>query len=105
MMPSVLLIPTTEIPFHFLHFPITQCEALLTHVLTHPCLSQALANTAVFWDDPTITQLILLYQSHIIVCLISSCLIVPLIPVEISEALNAGLSAACSTIFVLLVDR
>ena len=45
-MPSVLSIPTTEIPFHFLCFPIIQQEALLTHVLTHPHLFQALSDTA-----------------------------------------------------------
>ena len=46
-----------------------------------------------------------LYCSYIIVCLLSTCLIIPLIPVDVSEALDTTLSTAHSTIFVMLVDR
>ena len=66
-MPSVLSIPTAEIPFHFLHFPITQCETLLAHVLTHPHLSQALVDTAVIQGNPVLQQLFPLYCSYVII--------------------------------------
>ena len=104
-MPSILSIPAAEIPFHFLHFPITQQETLLSHVLTHPCLFQALTDTAIIQGNPVLQQLFPLYQSYVIICLLSTHLIIPLVPVEISEALDASLSTAYSSIFVLLVDR
>ena len=104
-MPSVLLIPTAEIPFHFLPFPITQHKTLLAHVLTHPCLSQALVDTTFIQGNPIHQQLFPLYHSFAIIHLISSYLIVPLVPIEIMEALDTGLSSAHSVIFVLLVDQ
>ena len=92
---SILNVPVAEIPFHFLCFPIIQRVTLLAHILTHPCLA----------NNPIITQLVPLYWSYVIVCLLSTHLIIPLVPIEVSEALDSTLSVAHSTIFVLLVDR
>ena len=104
-MPSILSIPTAEIPFHFLCFPITQCETLLAHVLTHPHLSRALVETAFNQGNPVLQQFFPLFYSYVIVSLISFCLVVSLVFLEIPKALDTGLSTACPAIFVLLVDQ
>ena len=104
-MPSILSIPTAEIPFHFLCFPITQCETLLAHVLTHPHLSRALVETAFNQGNPVLQQLFPLFYSYVIVSPISFCLVVSLVFLEITKALDTGLSTACPAIFVLLVDQ
>lgn len=60
-MTSILLIPTHEIPFHFLCFPVPQQETLITHVLVYLRLSMSIADTPTFRADPVLTQLIPLF--------------------------------------------
>lgn len=78
---------------------------ILAHILMHPHLLLALAQTHTFKEDPVLSQLVPLFHNYTLVCLMYACLALPHLPTEISEAFDAVLSTAQSTIIVLLVDR
>ena len=104
-MPSILNTPAVEIPIHFFHLPIAQREILLVNVLTDPVLYERILASALYYDDPVFPQTITLFHNYVLIRQMFACLAIPRLPIQIAEAFNPALSAARSTVLVLLVDR
>ena len=104
-MPSILNTPAAEIPIHFFRLPIAQREILLVNVLTDPVLYERILASALYHDDPVFPQAITLFHNYVLVCQMFACLAIPRLPIQITEAFDPALSAARSTILILLVDR
>ena len=75
------------------------------NVLMDSVLYKQIINSALYHDDPTFTQAIILFWNYILVSQLFSCLAVPCFPVQIAEAFNTALTAAHTAILVLLVHR
>ena len=60
-MPSILNTPTNEIPLHLFHLPIAQQEVLLVNILTDLVLYEWIINSALYHDNPTFTQAIVIF--------------------------------------------
>ena len=104
-MPSILNTPANKIPLHLFCLPIAQREILLVNVLTDPILYEQIISSTLYHNDPTFTQAIIIFQNYVLIRQLFSRLAVPRLPVQIAEAINPALSAARTTVFVLLVDR
>ena len=104
-MPSILSTPTAKIPIHFFRLPVTQREILLVNVLTDPILYERILASALYHDDPIFPQAITLFHNYVLIRQMFACLAVPRLPVQITEAFDPALSAARTTMLVLLVDR
>ena len=104
-MPSILSTPTAEIPIHFFRLPVTQREILLVNVLTDPILYERILASALYHDNPIFPQAITLFHNYVLIRQMFARLAVPHLPVQIAEAFDPALSAACTTMLVLLVDR
>ena len=104
-MPSILNTPTNEIPIHFFHLPIAQREILLVNVLTDPVLYNRIIASALYHNDPIFPQAITLFRNYVLICQMFARLAIPRLPVQITKAFDPALSAACTTVLVLLVDR
>ena len=105
IMPSILNTPANKIPLHLFHLPIAQREVLLVNVLTDPILYEQVISSALYHDDPAFTQAIIIFRNYVLIRQLFSCLAVPCLPVQITEAFDPTLSTACTAILVLLVDR
>ena len=104
-MPSILNTPANEIPLHLFCLPIAQREVLLVNILTNPILYERIVLSALYHDDPTFTQAVIIFQNYVLIRQLFSHLAVPHLPVQITEAFDPTLSAAHTAIVVLLVDR
>ena len=104
-MPSILNTPAAEIPIHFFHLPIAQREILLVNVLTDPVLYKRILTSALYHNDPIFPQAITLFCNYVLICQMFARLAIPCLPIQITEAFDPTLSAAHSTILILLVDR
>ena len=104
-MSSILNTPANEIPIHFFCLPTAQREILLVNVLTNPVLYERIITSTLYHDDPIFPQVITLFRNYVLIRQMFACLAIPHLPVQIAEAFNPTLSAACTTILVLLVDR
>ena len=104
-MPSILNTPAAEIPIHFFCLPIAQREILLVNVLTDPVLYKRILTSALYHDDPVFPQTITLFCNYVLIHQMFACLALPHLPVQIAEAFDPALSAARTTMLVLLVDR
>ena len=60
-MPSILNTPANDIPLHLFHLPVTQREVLLVNVLTDPVLYEQIISLALYHDNPTFTQAIIIF--------------------------------------------
>ena len=104
-MPSILSTPAAEIPIHFFRLPVAQREILLVNVLTNPVLYERILASALYHDDPVFPQVITLFCNYVLICQMFARLAVPHLPIQIAEAFDPALSAARTTMLVLLVDR
>ena len=104
-MPSILNTPAAEIPIHFFRLPITQREILLVNILTDPVLYERILVSALYHNDPVFPQTITLFCNYVLICQMFAHLTIPRLPVHIAEAFDPALSAACSSVLILLVDR
>ena len=104
-MPSILSTPAAEIPIHFFRLPAAQREILLVNILTNPILYERILASALYHDDPIFPQAITLFCNYVLICQMFARLAVPRLPVQIAEAFDPALSAAHSTVLILLVDR
>ena len=104
-MPSILNTPANEIPIHFFHLPIAQREVLLVNILTDPILYEAIITSPCYRDDPTFQQAIVLFRNYTLLQQLFARLAVPRLPIQIAEAFDPTLSATCTSVLVLLVDR
>ena len=104
-MPSILNTPALEIPIHFFHLPTAQREILLVNVLTDPILYERILASALYHDDPVFPQAITLFCNYVLIRQMFARLAVPRLPIQIAEAFDPTLSAAHTTMLVLLVDR
>ena len=104
-MPLILNTPANEIPLHLFRLPIAQREILLVNILTDPILYEQIISSTLYHDNPAFTQAIIIFQNYVLIRQLFSCLAVPHLPVQIAEAFDPALSAAHTTILVLLVDR
>ena len=104
-MPSILNTPTNEIPIHFFRLPVAQREILLVNVLTNPVLYERIITSALYHNDPVFPQAITLFCNYVLIHQMFACLTIPHLPIQIAEAFNPALSAARTTVLVLLVDR
>ena len=104
-MPSILNTPANDIPLHLFRLPVAQREVLLVNVLTDPVLYKRIISLALYHDDPTFTQAIIIFRNYVLIQQLFSRLAVPHLPVQIAEAFDPALSATRTTVLVLLVDR
>ena len=104
-MPSILNTPAAEIPIHFFRLPVAQREILLVNVLTNPILYERILASALYHNDPVFPQTITLFRNYVLIRQMFARLTVPRLPIQIAEAFNPALSAAHTTVLVLLVDR
>ena len=104
-MPSILSTPAAEIPIHFFCLPIAQREILLVNVLTDPILYERILASALYHNDPIFPQVITLFRNYVLIRQMFAHLAIPRLPVQIAEAFDPALSAARTTVLVLLVDR
>ena len=104
-MPSILNTPAAEIPIHFFRLPVAQREILLVNVLTDPILYERILVSSLYHDDPVFPQVITLFCNYVLICQMFARLAIPRLPVQIAEAFDPALSAAHTTVLVLLVDR
>ena len=104
-MPSILNTPANEIPIHFFHLPITQWEVLLVSVLTNPILYESIIASPCYCDDPTFQQAIVLFWNYTLIQQLFARLALPHLPIQIAEAFDPALTATCTSVVVLLVDR
>ena len=104
-MPSILNTPAAKIPIHFFRLPITQREILLVNILTDPILYERILASALYHDNPVFPQTITLFCNYVLIRQMFAHFAVPRLPIHIANAFNPALSAARSTVLVLLVDR
>ena len=104
-MPSILNTPANEIPIHFFRLPIAQREVLLVNVLTDPVLYEIIVASPCYRNDPTFQQAIILFRNYTLIRQLFARLVVPCLPIQIAEAFDPTLAAACTSVLVLLVDR
>ena len=104
-MPLILNTPANEIPIHFFHLPVTQREILLVKVLTNPILYKRIIASTLYHDNPVFPQTITLFCNYVLIHQMFACLTVPCLPIQITKAFDPALSAAHTTVLVLLVDR
>ena len=104
-MPSILSTPAAKIPIHFFCLPVVQREILLVNVLTDPVLYERILASALYHDNPIFPQAITLFHNYVLVHQMFAHLAVPRLPIQIAEAFDPALSAAHTTMLVLLVDR
>ena len=103
-MPSILNTPANEIPIHFFRLPIAQREVLLVNVLTDPILYESIIASPYYRDDPTFQQTIVLFRNYTLIRQLFARLAVPHLPIQIAEAFDPALTAARTSVLVLLVD-
>ena len=65
----------------------------------------ALSQTPVFQANPLFTQLVGLFQNYALIHQLVTCIIILLVPIKASEAVDPPLSIAGSTILGMLMDR
>ena len=104
-MPSILNTPANEIPIHFFRLPVTQQEVLLVNVLTDPILYEFIVTSPHYRDDPTFQQAIVLFRNYTLIRQLFAQLAVPCLPIQIAKAFDPALTAAHTSVLVLLVDR
>ena len=104
-MPSILNTPANEIPIHFFRLPVAQQEVLLVNVLTDPILYEFIVASPRYRNDPTFQQAIILFRNYTLIRQLFARLAVPHLPIQITEASDPALAAACTSVLVLLVDR
>ena len=104
-MPSILNTPTNEIPIHFFRLPVAQQEVLLVNVLTDPVLYEFIVASPHYRDDPTFQQAIVLFRNYTLIRQLFARLAVPRLPIQIAEAFDPTLTAARTSVLVLLVDQ
>ena len=104
-MPSILNTPANEIPIHFFCFPVAQREVLLVNVLTDPVLYEFIIASPCYRDDPTFQQAIVLFRNYTLIRQLFARLAVPCLPIQIAEAFDPALTAARTSVLVLLVDQ
>ena len=104
-MPSILNTPANEIPIHFFRFPVTQREVLLVNVLTDPILYEFIVASPRYHNDPTFQQAIVHFWNYTLVRQLFAQLAVPRLPIQIAKAFDPALTAAHTSVLVLLVDR
>ena len=104
-MPSILNTPAAEIPIHFFRLPIAQREILLVNILTDPVLYERVLASALYHGNPVFPQTITLFCNYVLICQMFAYLAVPRLPIHIAEAFDPALSAAHSSVLILLVDR
>ena len=104
-MPSILNTPANEIPIHFFRLPVAQREILLVNVLTDPVLYKFIIASPRYCDDPTFQQAIVLFRNYTLIRQLFARLAVPRLPIQITKAFDPALTAARTSILVLLVDR
>ena len=104
-MPSILNTLANEIPIHFFCLPVAQQEVLLVNVLTDPILYESIIASPYYRDDPTFQQAIVLFRNYTLIRQLFARLAVPRLPIQIAEAFDPALTAAHTSILVLLVDR
>ena len=104
-MPSILNTPANKIPLHLFRLPIAQREVLLVNVLTDPILYEWVVSSALYHDNPTFTQAIIIFRNYVLIRQLFSCLTVPHLLVQITKAFDPALSTAHTAVLVLLVDR
>ena len=104
-MPSILNTPANEIPLHLFRLPITQREILLVNILTNPILYERIISSTLHHNNPVFTQAVIVFQNYVLIRQLFSCLAVPCLLAQITKAFDPALSAACTTVLVLLVDR
>ena len=104
-MPSILNTPPNKIPIHFFRLPVAQQEVLLVNVLTDPVLYEFIIASPHYRDDSTFQQAIVLFQNYTLIRQLFARLAVPRLPIQIAEAFDPALAAACTSVLVLLVDR
>ena len=102
---SILNTPANNMPIHFFCLPVAQREILLVNVLTNPILYERILASALYHDDPEFPQTITLFHNYVLIRQMFACLAIPHLPVQIAEAFNPALSAACTSVLILLVDR
>ena len=103
-MPSILNTPANKIPIHFFRLPVAQQEVLLVNVLTNPTLYESIIASPRFHDDPTFQQAIVLFWNYTLIRQLFARLAVPRLPIQITEAFDPALTAARTSVLVLLVD-
>ena len=103
-MPSILNTPANEIPIHFFRLPVAQREILLVNVLTDPVLYEFIIASPHYCDDPTFQQAIVLFRNYTLIRQLFARLAVPHLPIQITEAFDPALTAARTSVLVLLVD-
>ena len=104
-MPSILNTPANEIPIHFFCLPVAKQEVLLVNVLTDPILYEFIITSPRYCNDPTFQQAIILFQNYTLIRQLFTRLAVPHLPIQIAEAFDPTLTAAHTSVLVLLVDR
>ena len=104
-MPSILHTLAAKIPIHFFCLPIAQREILLVNVLTDPILYKRIITSALYHNDPIFPQAITLFCNCVLIHQMFACLAVPCLPIQIAKAFDPALSAAYTTVLVMLVDR
>ena len=104
-MPSILSTPTAEIPIHFFRLPVAQREILLVNILTDPVLYERILASALYLNNPVCPHTITLFRNYVLIRQMFARLTIPRLPVQIAEAFDPTLSAARTTVLVLLVDR
>ena len=104
-MPLILNTPANDIPIYFFRLPAAQQEVLLVNVLTDPVLYKAIIASPRYHDDPTFQQAIVLFRNYTLLRQLFARLAVPHLPIQIAEAFDPTLTAARTSILVLLVDQ
>ena len=104
-MPLILNTPANEIPIHFFCLPNAQWEVLLVNILTDPILYESIIASPRYHDDPIFQQAIILFRNYTLIRQLFARLAVPHLPIQIAEAFDPALTAARTSILVLLVDQ
>ena len=104
-MPLILNTPANKIPIHFFRLPVAQREILLVNILTDPILYERIIASALYHNNPVFPQAITLFCNYVLIRQMFAHFTVPRLPTQIAEAFDPALSAACTTMLVMLVDR
>ena len=104
-MPSILSTPANKIPIHFFRLPVAQREILLVNILTDPILYERIIASTLYHNDPIFPQAITLFHNYVLIRQMFAHLTIPFLPIQIAKVFNPTLSAAHTTVLVLLVDR
>ena len=73
--------------------------------MTDPNLYESIVTSPCFHDDSTFQQAIVLFRNYTLIRQLFARLAVPRLPIQIAEAFDPALAAACTSVLVLLVDQ